>query len=112
MGRLVVRSGAEARASHIERSQLFELPKGAVGVFTVRNRREGDRFQPLGMSKSKKLKDFLIDRKVASEVRDLLPLLLWEGRIVWIPGIEIAEPFKVTAQRNGDVYEATIENGP
>ena len=45
----------------------------------------------------KKLKDFLIDRKIAADVRDRLPLLVWNGEIVWIAGVEVSERFKVTA---------------
>ncbi|HEX6097810.1 MAG TPA: tRNA lysidine(34) synthetase TilS [Thermoanaerobaculia bacterium] len=76
--------------------QLFQLPHPAPARFTVRNRRPGDRFQPLGLLQPKKLKDFLIDRKIAAEVRDRLPLLVWNGEIVWIAGVEVSERFKVT----------------
>ncbi|HVG23570.1 MAG TPA: tRNA lysidine(34) synthetase TilS [Thermoanaerobaculia bacterium] len=78
-----------------ERRQLIELPAGAAPVFTVRNRRDGDRFQPLGMPRPKKLKDFLIDRKIDRELRDRLPLLVWNGEIVWVAGVEVSERFKV-----------------
>jgi tRNA(Ile)-lysidine synthase len=87
--------------------RLFELPKGASPDFTVRNRRPGDRFQPLGMQTEKKLKDFLIDRKIAFESRDRLPLLLWNGKIVCIAGVEVSEAFKVTG--GGDLYEVALE---
>jgi len=85
----------------------FQLPKGADPVFTIRNRRPGDRFQPLGMSKAKKLKDFLIDRKIAVESRDRLPLLIWNGQIVCIAGVEVSEQFKVTG--GGDIYEVAMD---
>ncbi|HYC90022.1 MAG TPA: tRNA lysidine(34) synthetase TilS [Thermoanaerobaculia bacterium] len=77
------------------RPTLFELPEGASPTFTVRNRRDGDRFHPLGMAQPKKLKDFLIDRKIDADVRDRLPLLVWNGEIVWIAGVEVSERFKV-----------------
>jgi tRNA(Ile)-lysidine synthase len=76
--------------------QLIQLPEGAVPRFAVRNRRHGDRFHPLGLPQPKKLKDFLIDRKIAAELRDRLPLLVWNGEIVWIAGVEVSERFKVT----------------
>ncbi|HEX6097937.1 MAG TPA: tRNA lysidine(34) synthetase TilS, partial [Thermoanaerobaculia bacterium] len=53
---------------------------------------------PLGMHNSKKLKDFLIDRKIARGARDRLPLLLWNGEIVWIAGVEVSERFKVRGE--------------
>jgi tRNA(Ile)-lysidine synthase len=91
------------------RGQAFQLPKGAKPDFIVRNRRDGDRFQPLGMSRSRKLKDFLIDRKIAAEIRDQLPLLVWDDTIVWVAGVEISDAFKVDPSRAGDLYEASFE---
>lgn len=77
--------------------------------FVVRNRRRGDRFQPLGLSVPKKLKDFLIDRKIPADVRDRLPLLLWNDEIVWIGGVEVSERFKVTQDPGGVLYEVWME---
>jgi len=88
--------------------QRFQLPRTTKGTFKVRNRRRGDRFRPLGMSHDKKLKDFLIDRKIAVEVRDLLPLLLWNDQIVWVAGVEISDAFKVT-DPVGEQYEVWLE---
>ena len=90
-------------------TQHFLLPTGAHGRFVVRNRRPGDRFIPLGMAHEKKLKDFLIDRKIAVEVRDRLPLLVWNDCIVWVAGVEISERFKVT-DSPGELYEVWLEN--
>ncbi len=89
--------------------QLVQLPRDAAPEFTVRTRQAGDRFQPLGMAQAKKLKDFLIDRKIAAGVRDRLPLLLWNGEIVWIAGVEVSEAFKVTEPGAGDLYEVWME---
>ncbi len=62
----------------------------------VRTRRPGDRFQPLGMSAGKKLKDFLIDQKVPFSARDRVPLLCDKQGIIWVVGIRLAERVKVT----------------
>lgn len=77
--------------------------------FVVRNRRSGDRFQPLGLTSPKKLKDFLIDRKIAADLRDRLPLLIWNDEIVWIGGVEVSERFKVTTAPAGMLYEVWME---
>jgi tRNA(Ile)-lysidine synthase len=82
---------------------LFQLPRGAEASFTVRNRRNGDRVSP-----HKKLKDLLIDRKIDADSRDTIPLLLWNERIVWVPGVGVTEAFRVTSPP-GDLYEASIE---
>jgi len=88
--------------------QPFQLPQNAHGTFTVRNRRNGDRFHPLGSPAPKKLKDFLIDRKIAAELRDRIPLLLWNDEIVWVAGVEVSERFKIT-DSPGDRYEVWLE---
>ena len=89
--------------------QLIQLPNGAEPRFTVRNRRRGDRFRPLGLQHDKKLKDFLNDRKIAPEVRDRIPLLIWNGTIVLIAGVEVSDLFKVTSPA-GELYEVTVED--
>ena len=63
----------------------------------IRTWGEGDRVQPLGMSESKKLQDFFVDEKVPRRQRGRVPLLCaGDGRIAWVVGHRIAEPFKVT----------------
>lgn len=98
---------AENGPLRTERSQLIELPKGSTPRFLVRNRRHGDRFHPLGLAADKKLKDFLIDRKIAADLRDRIPLLLWNGAIAWVAGVEVSERFRVTGA--GDLYEVRLE---
>jgi len=89
------------------RGGSFALLRIKDPKFTIRNRRNGDRFQPLGMRREKKLKDFLIDRKIPSEFRDRIPLVLWRGKIVLLAGVEVSEAFKITGE--GEVYEVAIE---
>ncbi len=86
--------------------QPFQIP--TPGTFTVRNRRTGDRFHPLGSPSPKKLKDFLIDRKIAAELRDRIPLLLWNDEIVWVAGVEISERFKIS-DTPGERYVVWLE---
>jgi tRNA(Ile)-lysidine synthase len=95
-------------ATNDGKQQRVQLPKGAIPHFIIRNRRNGDRFRPLGMAHDKKLKDFLIDRKIAATSRDRIPLLLWNDTIVWVAGIEVSELFKVTGE-TADRYEVAIE---
>lgn len=92
------------------KNQLFQLPGNGEPTFTARNRRDGDRFQPLGMHKHKKLKDFLIDRKIPAEVRDRIPLLVWHDEIVWVGGVAVSERFKVTSPAGGELYEVVLED--
>jgi len=96
------------RATRQPSNQLIQLPAGSKPHFTIRNRRDGDRFRPLGMAHDKKLKDLLIDRKIAASSRDRIPLLLYEDTIAWVAGVEVSELFKVTGQA-ADLYEVAIE---
>lgn len=64
----------------------------------IRNRRNGDRFQPLGMSGTKKIKDIFIDEKIPKSERDKIPLLTDGNNILWIIGYQISDRFKVTTK--------------
>ena len=62
----------------------------------ARPRRRGDRLRPLGAPGTRKLKDYFIDRKVPRHERERTALVVdAEGRIVWVVGHTIAEPFKL-----------------
>jgi tRNA(Ile)-lysidine synthase len=66
------------------------------GPLAVRNRRPGDRFRPFGLAGRKKLQDFFVDRKVARDRRDQIPIVVDAmDRIVWVGGHRIAEEFRV-----------------
>ena len=51
----------------------------------VRTRRAGDKIEINGVHK--KLKKFLIERKVSAALRSLLPVVECNGRIIFIPGL-------------------------
>jgi tRNA(Ile)-lysidine synthase len=72
----------------------FDLEK--LGSLSVRTFEAGDRFMPLGMSQTKKLKDFFIERKIPKEERRQVPLLLSNHDIIWIVGYRIDDRYKVT----------------
>lgn len=61
----------------------------------VRNRRPGDRFVPLGLGGSKKLKDYFIDEKIPQKERERIPLLCDGDQIMWVIGYRMSERYKV-----------------
>ena len=67
-----------------------------VSDLSVRTFREGDRFMPLGMDRSVKLKDYFMAKKTPRERRKTIPLLLSGRDIIWIVGERMDERYKVT----------------
>ena len=47
----------------------------------VRNRRNGDKFQPMGMNGTKKLKEYFIDKKIPKDKRNSVPIIEINGEI-------------------------------
>ncbi|MEO8503561.1 MAG: tRNA lysidine(34) synthetase TilS [Acidobacteriota bacterium] len=74
-------------------------------TLVVRNRRPGDRIQPLGAPGSRRLKEVFIDRHVPREERDRTPLLVIEQKIAWVPGVTIDEGFRLGEHRQAWVVE-------
>ncbi len=76
------------------RTVLMDLASLSLPL-VVRNVCPGDRFRPLGMRGSRKVADYLIDRKVGRVYRDEIPLVCDKKGIVWLVGFEIADRVKV-----------------
>lgn len=75
---------------------IFDYEKvKEVLPLTVRNRRQGDRFQPYGMRGTKKIKDFMIDAKVPRDERDRIPMLVCGDKVLWVVGHTTSDPFKI-----------------
>ena len=80
-----------------EEEGLLAVPDAdACGTLRLRRRRAGDRFQPLGMQREKKLQDFFVDARVPRDFRDSLPILDTKRGIAWVVTQRPAEWAKVT----------------
>lgn len=66
------------------------------GNLAVRFRRPGDRFTPLGLGGTKKLKDYFIDLGLTATQRARQPLLVANGTIVWVVGHAVSQAAAVT----------------
>jgi tRNA(Ile)-lysidine synthase len=62
---------------------------------TVRTRKRGDRFQPLGLDQAKKLGEFMIDAKIPQAWRGRIPLVCSGEQILWVVGWRLDERAKV-----------------
>ncbi len=75
--------------------QMFDMDLLPINT-VLRNRREGDWIKPLGMTGTKKLKDFLIDQKIPLDERNKTLLLACGQEILWIVGHRISESIKIS----------------
>lgn len=64
---------------------------------SLRTRKAGDRFMPLGAPGSKKVSEFLIDAKVEPEARRKVSLLCDRLGPIWLVGYRIDDRVKLTA---------------
>jgi len=94
--RLRVRRLASGRVppGHPTRWQAVLSPQVLLAPLSLRARRPGDRFRPLGMQGRKTLQDFFVDAKVPREEREHVPLLMAGDRIAWVIGYRIAQDFR------------------
>ena len=84
--------------------KVFAKPSSETIPLIVRNRQQGDQFQPYGMRGRKKIKDFLIDAKVPRPERDSIPLLICGSEILWVIGYTTSEAFKITPNTRQYLY--------
>ena len=62
----------------------------------VRNFRPGDRFRPLGVKGTQKVKEFFIDHKIPRFERPKVPLIISGEMIAWVLGYRIDDRVKIT----------------
>ena len=74
---------------------------------SLRHWRAGDRFQPIGMSGSVKVQDFLTNQKIPRRRRHVLALgVSSAGEVFWLEGQRISERFKLTENTNRRLHWA------
>ena len=79
--------------------------------FTVRTRRAGDAFSPLGMNRQTiKLREFFINIKLPKRARARWPLICSGDEIAWVPGFRLAHPFRIT-ENTKRVVKFTLHAG-
>ncbi len=76
----------------------------------LRNRREGDWFDPLGMSGRQKIKALFIDHKIPRDQRDKVMLIADGLSIIWIENMHLSDRVKITAQTKNVLLVEIIES--
>jgi len=61
----------------------------------VRNRKKGDKYQPLGAQGQKKLKEIMRAKRIPLSEREKRPVFISGNDIVWVLGLPVSERFKV-----------------
>jgi tRNA(Ile)-lysidine synthase len=95
----------EQARSNTDPFQAWVDASGLDDALELRVRREGDRFQPLGMDGHEmKISDFFINVKLPQRARDRWPLLCIGEKVVWVPGYRPAHPFRLTDSTRQALY--------
>jgi tRNA(Ile)-lysidine synthase len=98
--------GWRVEAAIVERGEMTETDEFTACFdaakcgerLTVRARKRGDRFQPLGLAQPKKLGEFMIDAKIPQAGRERTPLVCAGKQILWVVGWRLGELAKVSPQ--------------
>ncbi|MBN2259366.1 MAG: tRNA lysidine(34) synthetase TilS [Clostridiales bacterium] len=79
------------------------------GGILVRNRMSGDKFKPIGLQgRSKKLKEFFIDKKISKEQRNQVMIFQDSQEIIWVGGYRLSETYKVKKETS-KMLKITLE---
>ncbi len=81
-----------------------------VFPLTVRSRKPGDLYRPLGAPGRKKLKEILRAKGIPAVARASLPVVLSQGEIVWVPGLPASEAHKIS-QATTSIFSIRLVRG-
>jgi tRNA(Ile)-lysidine synthase len=96
-------AAARPQFSHEPGAAIMDRDRVSLPIF-LRRRKPGDRFRPLGLGGSKKVKDFFIDLKVPKSQRPQIPILCSKDHILWIVGHRLDDRVKVTSSTKRTIY--------
>ncbi len=88
------------------RMERFSFEKIEMPL-TVRFRRPGDKFVPLGMTLQKKVGKFLTDQRVPRRLREKVFVIADARKIIWVCPVRISEQTKIT-RKTGKILQLRI----
>ena len=84
----------------VQRQEFFDAETVGSPII-LRHWQPGDRFQAIGLPKAAKLQDLLTNARIpARRRRALVVAVAADGRLFWVEGLRIGEPFKLTPRTN------------
>jgi tRNA(Ile)-lysidine synthase len=85
---------AQFRAAKDRFIEWFDIDRIA-GPLTVRSRKEGDKFRPMGFVKNKKIGKFLTAQRISSEIRLKIAIIEDGEKIIWLGPVRPCEQTKI-----------------
>lgn len=90
-------------------NDLGQFDKGKLTFpLKLRQWKEGDKIQPLGMKGTKKISDVLIDKKISIADKPSVLVLESDGEVIWVPGLMTSEKVKVD-DSTSDIWCAELQ---
>ncbi len=91
-----IEAGRAQACSNTDPYQAWFDLDSLTSPLSIRTRRSGDRFRPLGMAgRSMKVADLMVNGKLPRRARDRWPLVTSGEEIIWVPGIRIGQDLRV-----------------
>ncbi len=72
-----------SKGEYLDNKNTISIPLNISNIY-ARTRENGDKFKPRGMSGTKKIKDFFVDKKIKKNIRDKVLLIADDFEIYWV----------------------------
>ncbi|MBU4533621.1 MAG: tRNA lysidine(34) synthetase TilS [Eubacteriales bacterium] len=96
-----------------DRSKVYVDYDCLESPLELRNRRQGDIFEPFGLGGTVKLKKYFNDLGLARDQRDDVPLVVdSRGRIIWVVGLRPADFCRITSLTRRALYLQVVGQPP
>ncbi len=90
-----------------DNARVYVDGKKVAFPIMIRNRLEGDRYQPLGTPGHKKLKEIMRAKNIPLEERRKRPVFISREDIVWVLGLPVADQYKID-ENSEEIVEISV----